>query len=202
MRKTRVSAAESAAPAVAGAGVRIAACPTDCIELAAFFGRSAELEGIAAGRGLRLPTCGHVARGGGQLLLSVRPQRWLLLGAPATAGASAALWQAACAGVAAAIDLSSALTALHLAGPAVRELLARSCRLDLDPDAFPSGSAAATIMIQVSVILAALPSGLLLLTPPTTARHVREWLLNAARPFGLLPPSEMTLDDLSSDQWQ
>jgi heterotetrameric sarcosine oxidase gamma subunit len=196
-----VSAPEPAAPAVQGAGVRIAACPTDCIELAAFCGRSAELEGIAGRRGLRLPACGQVARAGGQLLLSVRPQRWLLLGAPAAAGASAALWQGACAGVAAAIDLSSALTALHLAGPAVRELLARSCRLDLDPDAFPPGSAAATIMIQVSAILAALPSGLLLLTPATTARHMREWLLDTARPFGPLPPSETTLNDLSSDQW-
>jgi len=196
-----VSAPEPAALAVQGAGVRIAACPTDCIELAAFSGRSAELEGIAAGRGLRLPACGQVARAGGQLLLSVRPQRWLLLGAPGPAGASAALWQGACAGVAAAIDLSSALTALHLAGPAVRELLARSCRLDLDPDAFPPGSAAATIMIQVSAILAALPSGLLLLTPATTARHMSEWLLDTARPFGLLPLSETTLNDLSSDQW-
>jgi sarcosine oxidase, subunit gamma len=197
----RVSEPESAAQAVVRAGVRIAACPTDCIELAAFSGRSAELEGIAAGRGLPLPACRHVAGASGQLLLSVRPQRWLLLGAPAAAGASAALWHGACTGVAAAIDLSSALTALHLAGPAVRELLARSCRLDLDPDAFPPGSAAATIMMQVSVILAALPSGLLLLTPATTARHLREWLLDAARPFGLLPPSETSLNDLSSDQW-
>jgi sarcosine oxidase subunit gamma len=138
--------------------------------------------------------------------LSVRPQRWLLLGAPAAPGANAALWQGVCAGVGAAIDLSSALTALYLAGPAARELLARSCRLDLDPDAFPPGSAAATIMIQVSTILAALPSGLLLLTPATTARHVREWLLATAKPFGVMPSSEMTLSDLSnnlsSDQWQ
>jgi heterotetrameric sarcosine oxidase gamma subunit len=197
----RVSAPESGPLAAERGAVRIAACPIDCTEIAAFSARAAELAGIAAERGLQLPAFGHVACAAGQLVLSVRPQRWLLLRAPDAAGAAAAPWQSACAGVGAAIDLSSALTALHLAGPAVRELLARSCRLDLDPDAFPPGSAAATIMVQVSVILAALPSGLLLLTPATTARHVREWLLSTATPFGLMPSSEMSLNDLTSDQW-
>jgi heterotetrameric sarcosine oxidase gamma subunit len=197
----RVSAPESASLAPEGGAVRIAACRADCIEFAAFSGHAAELAGIAMQRGLPLPAFGHVACAAGQMVLSVRPQRWLLLRAPQAAGAAAALWHSACAGVGAAIDLSSAQTALHLAGPAVRELLARCCRLDLDPDAFPPGSAAATIMMQVSGILAALPSGLLLLTPTTTARHVREWLLAAAAPFGLMPSSEMSLNDLTSDQW-
>jgi sarcosine oxidase subunit gamma len=197
----RVSAPESAPLAAEGGAVRIAACRADSIELAAFSGRAAELAGIAKQRGLPLPAFGHVAWAAGQVALSVRPQRWLVLSAPEAAGTAAALWHSACAGVGAAIDLSSAQTVLHLAGPAVRELLARSCRLDLDPDAFPPGSAAATIMMQVSVILAALPSGLLLLTPATTARHVREWLLAAATPFGLMPSSETSLNDLTSDQW-
>ena len=196
-----MSAPESAPLAVGGGAVRMAACRADCIELAAFSGRAAELAGIAERRGLPLPAFGRVACAAGQMVLSVRPQRWLVLSAPQAAGATADLWHSAGAGVGAAIDLSSAQTALHLAGPAVRELLARSCRLDLDPDAFPPGSAAATIMMQVSVMLAALPSGLLLLTPATTARHVREWLLAAATPFGLIPLPEMSLNDLTSDQW-
>ena len=196
-----MSAPEFAPLVAEGGTVRIAACPTDCIEIAAFSGRAAELAGIAARRGPQLPAFGQVAWTAGQLVLSVRPQRWLLLHSPAAAGANAALWQSACADVGAVIDLSSALTALHLAGPAVRELLVRSCRLDLDPEAFAPGSAAATIMVQVSVILAALPTGLLLLTPATTARHVHEWLLSAARPFGLMPSSEISLEDLSGDQW-
>jgi len=112
-----VSAPESGPLAAAGGAVRIAACPTDCIELAAFSGRAAALTGIAAERGLPLPAFGHVAHAAGQLVLSVRPQRWLVLSAPQAAGAAGALWHSACAGVGAAIDLSSAQTALHLAGP-------------------------------------------------------------------------------------
>ena len=75
--------------------------------------------------------------------------------------------------------------AFFLEGPAVRELLARACRLDLDAGAFPVGRAAATIMVQVPAILARLTPGMLLLTPATTAQHLREWLVETSRPFGL-----------------
>jgi hypothetical protein len=36
----------------------------------------------------------------------------------------------------------------------------------------------------VPVVLAALPRGMLLLTPSSTAQHFAEWLETAARPFG------------------
>jgi sarcosine oxidase subunit gamma len=80
-----------------------------------------------------------------------------------------------------AVDLSSALAVLHLAGPMARELVARSCRVDLHESAMPSGRAVATVMAQVAVTIAAIPSGMLLLTPATTARHFREWLLASAK---------------------
>jgi heterotetrameric sarcosine oxidase gamma subunit len=200
-------------PAAAGAdqpGARLRRCLADIVQLSAVRERISELQRIAGGRGVQLAAPGsaalaadaltadaltadaltagaHAADGHAAdvLALCVRPQRWLLLGAPASPGASAGRWQAACAGVGAAVDLSSGLTALHLAGASARELLLRACRLDLDAQTFPTGSAAATSMVQVSVILAALPSGLLLLTPSSTARHFREWLAATGRPFGL-----------------
>jgi hypothetical protein len=55
-------------------------------------------------------------------------------------------------------------------------------------------------MVQVSVILVALPSGLLLLTPASTARHVREWLVSTAKPFVLMPSPEVALAASSEDQ--
>jgi heterotetrameric sarcosine oxidase gamma subunit len=186
-------------PESASAGVRLASCAADVVEIAALHGRAREIGSIARGRGLDLPALGRLALGSDQLALCVRPERWLLLGPPAFPGATAALWQAACARVGAAVDLSSGLTALHLSGPQVRELLSRGCRLDLDPDVFPAGSAAATIMAQVAVILAALPSGLLLLTPATTARHLREWLISTAKPFGLALRADVTVAALSGD---
>jgi sarcosine oxidase subunit gamma len=101
--------------------------------------------------------------------------------------------------VAAAVDLSSALLVLRLAGPNARDALARGCRLDLDPAAFPGGTAAGTLIAQVSAIIAARPSGFLLLTPATTGRHFRDWLSAAARPFGLAPPTNVTVAALSGE---
>src|SRR5205814_359129 len=143
---------------------------------------------------------GLVAVASGQLALGVRPARWLLLARPAHSGATAARWQAACGRAGAAVDLSSGLAAWRLAGPQVRDALARACRLDLDPQVFPAGSAAATVMAQVGVILAVLPSGLLLLTPTSTARHLRAWLASTAKPFGLVSEADVTVGVLSGDR--
>jgi heterotetrameric sarcosine oxidase gamma subunit len=183
-------------------GIRLASCAVDIVEIAALHGRAPELQSIAGARGLDLPVLGRVVVATDQLVLCVRPARWLLLAPPAHSGASAALWQAACARVGAAVDLSSGLAAWRLAGPRVRDVLARACRLDLDPQAFPAGSAAATVMAQVAVILAVLPSGLLLLTPTSTARHLREWLASTAKPFGLVSEADVTVAVLSGDESQ
>ncbi len=166
-------------------GVRLGAWPREVIELAAFRNRADEVGRIAAGHGLALPALGASAAGGERLALCVRPARWLVLSPPAPPGSEAARWQGALAGVGAAVDLSGALTAFQLAGGAVRTMLVRACRLDLSERAFPRGCAAATIMVQLPVTLAALDSGLLLLTPATTARHLREWLVETSGPFGL-----------------
>ena len=166
-------------------GVRLASCPTDVVEIAALRGRARDLERIAADRGARLPALGRVMVGADQAALCVRPGRWLLLTPPDAPGACAAAWQAACAGAGTAVDLSSGFAVLHLAGSAVRKLLARGCRLDLDDGEFAPGRAAATIVAQVSLILAATPAGMLLLTPATTARHFSEWLASSAGSPGL-----------------
>jgi methylglutamate dehydrogenase subunit D len=166
-------------------GVRLRTWPRDVVELAAFRGRGGDLESIAAAHGLKLPRLGACAAGGERLTLCVRPDRWLLVTPTAPPGSEAAFWVEGCAGVGAAVDLSGALAAFMLEGDAVRTMLVRACRLDLRPPAFPPGSAAATIMVQVPVTLAALESGLLLLTPATTARHLNEWLVETSEPFGL-----------------
>jgi len=171
----------------------------DVVELAALRDRLQVLKTLAARRGLALPERGRIMVTREALVLCVRPQRWLFLSAPATTGAAAARWQEACGGMAAAVDLSSALLGLHVDGPRAREALARGCRLDLDPAVFPFGTAAATLIAQVSAIVAALPSGFLLLTPATTGRHFRDWLSGAARPFGLGARADVTVASLSGE---
>jgi heterotetrameric sarcosine oxidase gamma subunit len=192
-----VSAPEGPAEANAGSGVQIADCPADIVEIAALRGGAPALQEVASRRAAPLPPRGRVGLLAGGLILSVRPERWLILFPPAAPGAVAQSWAGACAGCGVALELSSALTALHVSGAAVREVLKRGCRLDLEPPSFPTGSAAATIIVQVPVVLAALASGVLLLTPSSTARHFREWLAAAARPFGLMPYAGVTVAFLS-----
>jgi heterotetrameric sarcosine oxidase gamma subunit len=182
------------------AGISCARVQADIIELAALRERTQVLKALAARRALPLPPVGWVAAARDTLVLCVRPERWLVLSVPAGAGVSLAGWRAAGAACVAAIELSSGLSALHLAGPAVLEVLARGCRLDLHPTAFVSGSAAATSMAQVQVIIAALPAGWLLLTPSSTAQHLREWLAATAAPFGFTPAGNVTVGFLSGER--
>jgi heterotetrameric sarcosine oxidase gamma subunit len=191
-----VSAPEISALRPGAPGIALASCPADIVELAAFRERAGGLEGLAAERRIPPATPGGVAAGSGGLTLSVRPGRWLLVTPPAPPGASAKHWQAAAGGRAAVVDLSSALAAYLLRGPAVDEMLARACRLDLAAGAFPVGRAAATIMVQVAAILARLTPGMLLLTPATTAQHLREWLVETSRPFGLAQLPDVTVSEL------
>ena len=194
-----MSAPDSAVPGEALAGLSLASLPADIIELAALRERTQVLKALAARRGLAFPAMGWIAAARDTLLLCVRPERWLLLTAPGPPGSTLSLWRVPCIGCAAVVELSSGLTALHLTGPAVSDVLARGCRLDLYPEAFVPGSAAATSMAQVSVILARLPGGWLLLTPSSTARHLREWLAASARPFGLLERGNVNVAALSGE---
>jgi heterotetrameric sarcosine oxidase gamma subunit len=177
-------------------GVKLGRCAVDIVEVGAHRGRAQQLAEVAHAQGVTLPKFGRIAVGPVRLSLCVRPERWLLLTPPAAPGAAAADWQRHCTGVGAAIDLSSGLAAAYLEGPAMRDVLVRGCRLDLDPGVFPAGHAAATIVAQVSIILAALGPGILLLTPATTAMHLGEWLESAARSLGPLSHTNPSLADL------
>ena len=199
MPRTLVSVPDLSGVPGATAGLTWASLPADIIELAALRNRIHVLRALGARRGLNLPELGRIITVRETAVLCTRPDRWLVLTAPAPPGAALALWSEACAGCAAPVELSSALTMLHLAGPAVREVLARGCRLDLHDDAFASGSVASTHMAQVPVTLAALPAGWLLLTPSTTARHFRDWLSATAGPFGLAPRTGVTVATLCGD---
>ena len=197
--KGAVKAVSSSEP---GAGIVCTAVGADIIELAALSERAQVLKALAGRRGLSLPMCGRSLALRDNLVLSVRPERWLLLTPPAAPAAALANWRGATAGCAVVVELSSALKALRLSGPAVTEALARGCRLDLHPEVFSPGSAAATYVAQVPVILAALSTGWLLLTPSTTARHLREWLAGSAAAFGYATAADVTVATVLGERTQ
>jgi heterotetrameric sarcosine oxidase gamma subunit len=180
-------------PQAAG-GVRLHSCQLDVIELCAYVAPAADARRRVAG--LQLPSCGHFTHSAAQLTMSVRPGRWLILSSPLAPGAALARWQLACADQGAVVELSSALSAFALMGARAAEVLLRGCRLDLDPATFQHGRVAATLMAQVAVTLALLPSAVLLLTPSSTAQHLREWLAAVARPFGLAGQTELSFAEL------
>ena len=183
-------------PATAVAGVAMAAWAAEVIEVAALRAGTAAAERFGRACGEPLPAFGCARIDSAALALCVRPSRWLLVAprSAALASARAATWSAGCGAQVAVTELSSALAAFIAAGPRLREMLARGCRLDLDAQVFPPGSAAASLMVQVPVVLAALPRGMLLLTPSSTAQHFAEWFAAAARPFGLA--GRLTIEEL------
>jgi sarcosine oxidase subunit gamma len=178
---------------VSGAELTLARCRADILEIAACGAPEAELVQRARAAGSVLPPLGAAARCGAGLALAVRPRRWLLLLPPAAAGAGCADWRQRCAGAATVVELSAGLAAFFLSGPTAREVLRRGCRLDLQGAAFAPGSAAATSMAQVAVTLAALPAGLLLVTPSSTARYFEEWLEGAARSVSMTRADDVTV---------
>jgi len=193
-----VSAPESGRRSEASTGILLTRCLADVVEIAALRGAAGAPAGFVSDIAPALPAFGRMALRPGGLALAVRPERWLLLSAPAAPGTTAGSWERAVGGAAAVIDLSSALTAWHLAGTAVREMLTRGCRLDLRHEAFAPGRAAATVIAQVSVILTALPAGVLLLTPASTAGYFHEWLASTCRPFGLVTQPDVTVASVAS----
>ncbi len=177
----------------------LAALRADILEVAAFGGAAPELARRGAQAGWALPPLGRVSVAPAGLALAVRPERWLIALAPQAPGTSAAHWQGLVGTTGAVVERSAGLAAFFLAGAPAREVLRRGCRLDLDPGVFAAGCAAATQIAQVAVTLAALPGGLLLLTPASTARHLREWLMQVGRAFGIAAVSDVTVAALSGD---
>jgi heterotetrameric sarcosine oxidase gamma subunit len=191
-----VSAPERAS---APADLRIAACAADVIELSLRTGQGAQLTELLRAQRLAQPPIGHWQAAEAGLVLAVRPARWLLLLPRQAPGSTVQCWQELSRGCASVVDLSAALALRYLAGAAAGELLARGCRLDLAAVSFGCGRAAATVLAQVAVTLAALPAGFLLATPATTARHFDEWLEATGAPFGLTAGASVTVGTWSGD---
>lgn len=82
------------------------------------------------------------------------------------------------------VDLSANRTTLELRGPRAQEVLDKSCRLDLDPVAFPAGSALMTLLGTVNVILWRVSADTWRIMPRSSfAVHTARWLLDGMREF-------------------
>ena len=132
----------------------------------------------------------------GAVAFQVAPRRWWLVVQEARRSRFDATLASALGTRAACTDLSHARTVLHLGGPASRSVLAKLCRIDLHPRAFPPGRVAQTPLGQIAALIHAiddLPSFDLYL-PRSFAGSATASLIDAAAEFGL----EVSERDLGS----
>ncbi len=82
-------------------------------------------------------------------------------------------------------DVSDSLCALSLSGPAVRDVLAKGCSLDLHPSKLVAGECAQTLLARASIILITLSDDTFILICRTSfAPYIHDWLVDAALEYG------------------
>jgi sarcosine oxidase subunit gamma len=83
------------------------------------------------------------------------------------------------------VDLSQSYTALLLAGPRMRELLAKGCPLDLHPRAFGAGNCAQSTLAKARVFLRAVDGGAAIEAwfRNSFTEYAVRWLIDASAEF-------------------
>ena len=87
---------------------------------------------------------------------------------------------------AAVTNVTDALCAMSLRGPALRKVLAKGCALDLHPSVFPAGMCAPTMLSHAAVTLVAVSDDQFTLICRTSfAAYVHDWLMDAGLEYGI-----------------
>ena len=82
-------------------------------------------------------------------------------------------------------DVSDSLCALSLSGPAVRDVIAKGCSLDLHPSKFAAGTCAQSLLSLAAVTLMALSHDTFIVICRTSfAPYVHDWLVDASMEYG------------------
>lgn len=135
--------------------------------------------------GAPLPeTCGTVAASGDHSALWLGPDEWLVVSAAEPGPLTAELTAALGADPGSVVDVSANRTTLELAGPAARETLEKGCPVDLHPRSFGPGSAVATTLGPVPLVLWQTGGTTYRLLPRSSfADYVARWLLDATAEY-------------------
>ena len=110
-------------------------------------------QAVASAYGVELPTSSRVAQGSQVSFVGYGPGQWLAVSESLANGALARDLSAKLAGLASISDQSGGRTVLRLRGPHARDVLAKGLPIDLDPRAFPLGSAATSAISHMGVQL-------------------------------------------------
>lgn len=107
----------------------------------------------ASAYGVELPTSSRVAQGSQVSFIGYGPGQWLAVSASLANEALARNLSETLAGLASISDQSGGRTVLRISGPHARDVLAKGLPIDLDPRAFPLGSAATSAISHMGVQL-------------------------------------------------
>ncbi len=143
---------------------------------------------ISSSFGLSLPAPGGASTGrDGTAAIWIGPATWLIL-APRTApGTLAQRLAAAVSDTGSVTDQTFGKALLRLSGAKARDVLAKGCRVDLNPRVFGPRRAAVTSIGHIGCVLAQVDEvpTFDLVVPATLAASFVEWLEAAAAEFGL-----------------
>ncbi|HWD05240.1 MAG TPA: sarcosine oxidase subunit gamma family protein [Amycolatopsis sp.] len=145
-------------------------------------------EAVGAALGVPLParSC-TFASGAGPFgavdVLWLGPDEWLVLADPDLAeSAERALREAIVVG--AVTDTSAQRTTVRLAGPAVRDVLAHGCAIDLDPAVSPPGTCVQTLLARTGIVLLVHQHDeFIVLVRQSFAPYFAAWLADAAAEY-------------------
>lgn len=147
-------------------------------------------ERVVTRLGARLPAaCGSVTTGGDCSVLWFSPDEFLVVSDRDPAELTRSLVVALHGEPGSAVDLSANRTTFELSGPSAREVLEKGCSLDLHPRSFEVGSAYATSLASVPVLLWKTgPETWRVMPRASFADHVGRWLVDAMAEFRVPEP--------------
>lgn len=156
------------------------------VQIAAVAGDADTVRATAAHAGVVLPAPNTTESRSGITALWLGPGRWLAVALEAEPALGKRLEAAFADSAVAVFDVSHARTVIRVSGVGTRDLLAKSCRLDLHPRVFRAGACAQTNLGHFTVLLHCVDDN------PTVDLYVArsyavsfwEWLTEAAAEFG------------------
>lgn len=152
---------------------------------------SLQVSGFAAATanvlGAELPDTPNTRVGAGDSLVCwLGPDEWLVLTPPqGEADLIAALRRELASVHAAVTDVTGGHAVITVAGPAVRQVLAKGCTLDLHPKVFAPGRCARSLLAKAGVLLIARDDGVDVIVARSFADYLWGWLIDASEADGL-----------------
>ena len=171
------------------AGIAIRDCPPrGRIGLRGDAGDPRFTAAVATGIGAQPPTVANTSRPGRDaVILWLGPDEWLIeVAAEAEADIARSLEQALSGLHASIAAIGDGSVTFSVSGRRAPDLLAKGMTLDLDPDRFPAGGCARSLLARVPVLLHR-PGGVLayeLTVARSYSDHARLWLEDAALEYG------------------